>query len=233
MIWRAQDFMFPASKNLQKQREIALDINSETPGLLVYETPQDEWRSAFDLVLALEVLEHIRDDAASLRQWHSWLKPGGHLLLSVPAHSSHWSATDEWAGHFRRYERHELLKLLGGQGFVAVAAECYGFPLANMLGPLRARYHARQLSRRFVQNQADFTRRSGIERSLEARLYPLQASLAGTLVMKLFFALQTLFLKPIWATDFLYYARKIKERFSLAWLCYRACSLGLFFRHGR
>jgi SAM-dependent methyltransferase len=163
--------------------------------LQVFAAPQINWCSAFDYVLALEVLEHIRDDAAALQQWHSWLKPGGHLLLSVPAHRSHWSATDDWAGHFRRYERNEILTLLRDEGFAAVAAECYGFPLANMLGPLRARYHARQLSRRSGQSRADCTRSSGIERGLEARLYPLQASRAGTLFMKLFFAVQALFLK--------------------------------------
>src|SRR3546814_2416743 len=61
-----------------------------------------EWQQRFPLVMAFEVLEHIEDDHAALRQWLGWLKPGGILLMSVPAHPSQWNAADVWAGHFRR-----------------------------------------------------------------------------------------------------------------------------------
>src|SRR3546814_6549126 len=62
--------------------------------------------------MAFEVLEHIEDDHAALRQWLGWLKPGGILLMSVPAHPSQWNAADVWAGHFRRYRKRELLGLV-------------------------------------------------------------------------------------------------------------------------
>jgi SAM-dependent methyltransferase len=184
-------------------RDIARSINHAALGISIVADEQDGWQNHFDYVAAFEVLEHIADDAAALRKWGSWLHPGGKLLLSVPAHPRRWCASDDWAGHCRRYERQGLLELLYGCGFAPCAVECYGFPLANMIEPLRARYHASQLRRRPVHGQVDCSLRSGIERSLETRLYPLQASLAGTLCMKFFFALQTLFLNTSLGTGFI------------------------------
>lgn len=184
-------------------REIARYINHDGSGLSIVASEQDGWQSHFDYIFALEVLEHLADDAAALRKWGSWLHPGGRLLLSVPAHPRRWCASDEWAGHCRRYERQGLLDLLRNCGFTPCSVECYGFPLANLIEPLRACYHANRLRRRAVLNQVDASLRSGIERSLETRFYPLQASLAGTLCIKFFFALQTLFLKTSLGTGFI------------------------------
>ncbi|MBN2105973.1 MAG: class I SAM-dependent methyltransferase [Deltaproteobacteria bacterium] len=184
-------------------RDLALYINRETRGLQIFETPEKDWGSAFDHVLSFEVLEHIEDDAAALQQWHSWLKPGGHLLLSVPAHRSRWSASDEWAGHCRRYERQGLLDLLRDCGFSPQVVQCYGFPLSNLIDPFRAIYHGRRLRRSVMRDRADCSLRSGIERSLETKLYPLEASLPGTLCMQFFFALQKLFLNTSLGTGFI------------------------------
>ena len=45
---------------------------------------------AFDLVMAFEVLEHIEDERGALASWVARVRPGGHLLLSVPAHHRRW-----------------------------------------------------------------------------------------------------------------------------------------------
>lgn len=184
-------------------RQLALYINRETTGLPVFGFPQAHWHASFDYLLSCEVLEHIEDDEAALRQWHGWLKPGGHLVLSVPAHCSRWSASDEWAGHCRRYERLGLLDLVRDCGFSPKAVECYGFPLANLIEPLRGMYHGRRLCGGTARDRADCSLRSGIERSLETRLYPLQTSLPGTLCMKFFFAMQKLFLRTSLGTGFI------------------------------
>ena len=52
----------------------------------------------FDLVCAFEVLEHIEDDAAAVREWAARLRPGGWLLLSVPAHQRRYGPADELVG---------------------------------------------------------------------------------------------------------------------------------------
>jgi len=71
----------------------------------------------FDLVGMFDVVEHLADDAAALRQASVLLRPEGKLLLTVPAHMSLWSYADHFAGHHRRYSRGELAKKLDAAGF--------------------------------------------------------------------------------------------------------------------
>jgi SAM-dependent methyltransferase len=66
----------------------------------------------FDLVLMLDVLEHISDDGAALRELRRVAKPGGALVLTVPAHQYLWSQHDETHHHFRRYTQPQLRELL-------------------------------------------------------------------------------------------------------------------------
>lgn len=75
-----------------------------------------EWVEEFDLVGAFDVLEHVADDAQVLVRARRALRPGGGLLLTVPQHPWLWSATDEYAGHRRRYSRAELLEKLRAAG---------------------------------------------------------------------------------------------------------------------
>ena len=88
--------------------------------------------ASVDYLLAFEVLEHISDDAAALRSWTAKLRPGGRLLVSVPAHQRKFSATDLRVGHVIRYERQELHGLIESAGYEAIQIACYGFPLGNL-----------------------------------------------------------------------------------------------------
>ena len=74
-------------------------------------------RNAFDLIALLDVLEHVPDDLASLRAIHRRLKPGGALLLTVPANPWMWSAHDVAHHHFRRYSKKQLRRVLRDAGF--------------------------------------------------------------------------------------------------------------------
>lgn len=87
----------------------------------------------FDLVCAFEVLEHIENDAKALTEWAEHLRPGGWLLLSVPAHQSRYAAADELVGHFRRYDPEQLAGLAAKLGFVDVKVREYGGPLGYAL----------------------------------------------------------------------------------------------------
>jgi len=71
----------------------------------------------FDLVGIFDVLEHIADDAAVLDDLYRAIKPGGALLVTVPAHMALWSYFDEAAKHCRRYEPAELRTRLTEAGF--------------------------------------------------------------------------------------------------------------------
>jgi SAM-dependent methyltransferase len=68
-------------------------------------------RNEYDLVALLDVLEHVPDDLGSLRAIHRRLKPGGALLLTVPANPWMWSAHDAAHHHFRRYTKKQLKEL--------------------------------------------------------------------------------------------------------------------------
>lgn len=59
--------------------------------------------NAFDLIVALDILEHLSDDQAALCEFQRVLKPGGRVVASVPAYQSLWSAHDVALMHFRRY----------------------------------------------------------------------------------------------------------------------------------
>lgn len=87
----------------------------------------------FDLVCAFEVLEHIEDDAAALRDWVSRVRPGGWLLLSVPADQHRYGPMDKLVGHFRRYSPAELTTRLNGAGLNEVSVRRYNFPLGQVL----------------------------------------------------------------------------------------------------
>ena len=86
-----------------------------------------------DVVCAFEVLEHIDDDVAALRSWATHLRPGGWLLLSVPAFAERFGPTDAYVGHFRRYDPDLLRERLVAAGFDPVDVVVYGWGLGNAL----------------------------------------------------------------------------------------------------
>ena len=71
----------------------------------------------FDAVLAMDVIEHIDDDVAAARQLFSLLRPGGLLILSVPALPQLFSEFDRIQGHRRRYTEEALRETLHRAGF--------------------------------------------------------------------------------------------------------------------
>jgi cyclopropane fatty-acyl-phospholipid synthase-like methyltransferase len=99
----------------------------------------------FQYLLAFEVLEHIEDDRAALFQWQGWLEPNGKLILSVPAHMKKWTAEDEVMGHYRRYEKKGLRRLLQLCGFTIETLWSYGFPLTTLTRPIRIVLYASRL----------------------------------------------------------------------------------------
>jgi SAM-dependent methyltransferase len=100
--------------------------------------------SQFDLVCAFEVLEHYEDDAGELRCWRERLRPGGWMMISVPAGSDRFGAADERAGHFRRYDRHELIRLFEATGFDVPTIVTYGCPIGYLLEAARNHIARRQ-----------------------------------------------------------------------------------------
>lgn len=73
--------------------------------------------STLDYVTALDVLEHVPDDAAVVRGFHRLLKPGGLAIVTVPAGMALWSDWDVALHHFRRYSRPQLRALFPGDAW--------------------------------------------------------------------------------------------------------------------
>lgn len=73
--------------------------------------------ASFDAVLALDVIEHVADDIALLREARRVLRPGGVLVLTVPALPWLWSAHDDVNRHYRRYTLGSLREALHSGGF--------------------------------------------------------------------------------------------------------------------
>ena len=72
---------------------------------------------SFDTLIAMDMLEHLPDDNAALREFFRVLKPGGRVMLTVPAYSHLWSEHDVALMHFRRYLRSELRERFTAAGF--------------------------------------------------------------------------------------------------------------------
>jgi len=77
--------------------------------------PYDD--DTFDLVTALDVVEHLDDDLAGLREMGRVLRPGGRVLLFVPTFMFLWGLQDDVSNHRRRYRMPELGRVLEQAGF--------------------------------------------------------------------------------------------------------------------
>ena len=96
--------------------------------------------NSFDLTLALDVIEHVPDDLRTLRELFRTLRPGGLLLVTVPALRMLWSTHDVSHGHYRRYTSGELRSRFETAGFEVVTVTYFNtilFPLILVFRWLR------------------------------------------------------------------------------------------------
>jgi SAM-dependent methyltransferase len=95
--------------------EPSLPDTYTTPYGTVYHHPVQDTTvfpdESYDLVLLLDVLEHVTDDRGLLEAALRVVRPGGHLLITVPAHQQLWTAHDDENMHLRRYSRRDLQDL--------------------------------------------------------------------------------------------------------------------------
>jgi 2-polyprenyl-3-methyl-5-hydroxy-6-metoxy-1,4-benzoquinol methylase len=92
--------------------------------------------AAYDVLLAMDVLEHIQNDTEALSRWLTYVKPGGHVLITVPASQWLWSYHDERLGHVRRHTRSTVERLAAGCDLERIRARyAFGhiFPIATIV----------------------------------------------------------------------------------------------------
>ncbi|MGC4094734.1 MAG: class I SAM-dependent methyltransferase [Polyangiaceae bacterium] len=112
------------------QRVVALDIDQDfvaaaklvTSGMANVEVrcadaTKEHFEQGFDSAVMLDVLEHIEGEQEMLAKLRDVLKPGGHIVVKVPAFSWLFGAMDRAVGHHRRYTRSTLAKALTDAGF--------------------------------------------------------------------------------------------------------------------
>jgi len=110
---------FDASRIVTQQKRCPDDLDSLT--------------QQFDLICLFDVLEHIEDDELSLSRLKTLLKPGGTLMLTVPAYSWMWGPHDIHLHHKRRYSKTRLLADCARAGLSVQRASYFNtllFPLA-------------------------------------------------------------------------------------------------------
>lgn len=110
--------------------------------------------SSFDLVCYLDVLEHVEDDIAVLREARRVARDGALLLVTVPAFPSLWSSHDAAAGHHRRYTHARLLRAGRAAGWEPRRVHAFNSLLLPLVG-------ARRLTERLageVAPRSDLTR---------------------------------------------------------------------------
>lgn len=95
-----------------------------------------------DVIVATDILEHMDDDVAVLREFHRVLKPGGYVVVTVPAYSILWSEHDLALMHRRRYVARTLgrrCRLAGFEVMRLTYALFFLFPLALVMRLLKRR----------------------------------------------------------------------------------------------
>jgi len=82
--------------------------------------------AAFDLVCALDIIEHVEDDDGALSELSRVARDGAVVVISMPLHPSRWSSFDDFVGHKRRYEPAHLIAKLQQDHLVVERSAVYG-----------------------------------------------------------------------------------------------------------
>jgi SAM-dependent methyltransferase len=154
-------------------RGTAYELSTESAAIARERAPEVDVRNAdwltappdepADLVISAMVVEHLPDDqeAAFLRRARATLRPGGRLILLVPASPRHWGIEDEIAGHERRYTRLAMRARLEQLGFRVDHLAGLTYPLSNVLLPISNRLVARAERDRLALPPMERTMHSG------------------------------------------------------------------------
>jgi SAM-dependent methyltransferase len=133
--------------------------------------------AGYDVVALLDVLEHVPKDRPALDAILTRLKPGGALVLTVPANKWMWSAHDVAHHHFRRYSRRQLKQLALAAGYRVELLSYFN----TLLFPAVAA--ARIIGKLSGKDAADDRMPSRAVNGLLDRLFGLEAGLIGRLPM--------------------------------------------------
>ena len=107
-------------------------LNVKVVEMLLPNVPDELEGELFSTIVCLNVLEHVKDDLASLRTMRQLLEPNGRVVLLVPALPALFSSLDTELGHFRRYTPDALASVFAEAGLSILQMEY--FNLVGILG---------------------------------------------------------------------------------------------------
>jgi len=135
----------------------------------------------FDLVVMTDVLEHLKDQARTLRALHARLRPGGWLLMTVPAMAWLWSDHDVTHHHQRRYRASTLRGLVSTAGFDVKYLSYYNFLLFPIIAGARILQRLNSRARDGVNRRHDLAMPSATLNSLLQWIFSSERYLVGTM----------------------------------------------------
>lgn len=124
------------------------------------------FESEFDVICALDVLEHVKEDEAALAEMFRSVSAGGGVIVSVPQHPGLWSAADDYAHHKRRYRRSELASKLHAAGFHVSRLTSF----VSVLLPLMVASRAQQRDPRVYDPTTEYRMPRMVDRTFETIL---------------------------------------------------------------
>ncbi len=133
----------------------------------------------FDLVVMTDVLEHLDDEAGTLRALRARLRAGGWLLMTVPAMPWLWSDHDVTHHHRRRYGANELRTLVSGAGFDVTYLSYYNFMLFPIIAGARILQRLQQRDRGGVNGRHDLAMPSPAINAILRRIFSSERHLIG------------------------------------------------------
>jgi SAM-dependent methyltransferase len=172
----------------------------------LFEHENEIRKNAYDYLMAFEVLEHIQEDERALKQFGSYLRKNGRIVLSVPAHMSKWGNIDISAGHYRRYEKDELKEKLRAADFNPILFWNYGYPLSLALDPMLNKSCAQDLEAKKKMQREELTKESGVKR--KKTIFNQVAS--SDILLFPFYVLQRFFLNKDLGSGYLVFAERLK-----------------------
>ena len=129
----------------------------------------------FDVVVAFDVIEHIKEDTIVLEKIARAANPGGGVLISVPQHQWLWSPVDDHACHVRRYDRSELECKMTRVGLEIIRSTSF----VSLLLPLMAISRSRARSRTSFDPNEEFDISPTLNRILERLMDIERAAIAA------------------------------------------------------
>lgn len=85
----------------------------------------------YELIIMFDLLEHVLNDNDFIKKAYNLLNKGGYFLINIPAKANLYGNKDRYFGHYRRYEKEQIKKLLELNGFKILSFWSYGFPITG------------------------------------------------------------------------------------------------------